>query len=577
MPRSIRFLVALSMSAFLVLVTTGTFPALVSTAHAEELSSSLQFKVSKIAKDIASSRQNLATYGSEVAADEMKARQFKQRVDSYAAVLAKMPDVDDPILVSAKQDLAELQKEYDATMAQGGGASAETASAPQSTSAPQSAATAPPVSASQPAPASTGPQLVSGQKVQVKKLGRDIANVMGDIIVTGPSPMQSGEIVGKYNASMQRFADALGRYADYGHDPDVQTAAANYQALVNAITAEYQRAQGQLQELGNVQARLANIEQNLRSQPPLDALYPPFTEAEATEWRGLLMGAREAALAAGAELEAIAPLAYLPDNRGVVQDGSPYDSQDLQRLYRNAQKMVGDVDESVEATKNTLVHRFEFQGSNEMTVWRELDPENEHHRMNFYLGEGSEGEVLSSLDKQMAFAQSVTAFQRAMGESPSSAAQARIDEIAALRKKYLEDRITVLGDSRLPEPASTDAARLAIAKEILANKEYEFGTHGPVVLTTPEILTREKEVSRETIKDVDVSMSGTITMSGTRETWNYKWDEFKFATPMQDASGEWYIWWITAKKYESGWEKTPIGYWISGGSVKGSMILPDNF
>ncbi len=107
--------------------------------------------------------------------------------------------------------------------------------------------------------------------------------------------------------------------------------------------------------------------------------------------------------------------------------------------------------------------------------------------------------------------------------------------------------------------------------------EYAFGTHGPVVLTTEKIISREKEVSRETIKDVDVSLSGTITMSGTRETWNYKWDEFKFATPIKDDNGDWYVWWITAKKYQSGWEKTPIGYWISGGAVKGSLILPDNF
>jgi len=72
-------------------------------------------------------------------------------------------------------------------------------------------------------------------------------------------------------------------------------------------------------------------------------------------------------------------------------------------------------------------------------------------------------------------------------------------------------------------------------------------------------------------------LSGTITLSGERETWNYKWDEFKFATPIKDENGDWYIWWITAMKYESGWEKTPIGYWVSGASVKGSLILPDNF
>ena len=560
MLKSMRCLVAITMFGFMISVITDVPPNLIQTAHAQELSSSLQFKVKKIATDIASSRSNLATHGAEVAADEFKSRQFKQRIDSYASVLGKMPSDDDPFLVAAKQDLAELQKEFDATMVAGG---ASTASEPAP--APQSAA------------AGSGPQLVSGQRVQVKKLATDIANVMGNIIVTGPSPMQSGEVVGKYNKSMQQFADALGRYVPYKGDPDVQTAAVNYQALVDAITAEYQRAQSQLQQLGDVQARLSAIEQSLRSQRAPDALYSPFTEADAKAWIGLLTTARETAQAASVEIEGIAPLAYLPVNRGVVQDGSPYDTQDLQRLFRFAQETISDVEESIATTQDTLKHRFDFQGTNELTVWRELDPSNEHHRMNFYLSEGAEGEVLGRMDKQMAFAQSVAAYQRARGEVPTAEAQARIDEIAGLRSKYLEDRITVVGNSRLPEPASTDAARLAIAEEILANTEYAFGTHGPIVLTTDEIITREKEVSRETIKDVDISSSGTITMSGTRESWNYKWEEFKFATPLKDESGEWYIWWITAKKYESGWEKTPIGHWISGGSVKGSLILPDNF
>ncbi len=240
--RSMQFLMALIMSGFMVIVTTDISINLIETSHAQALSSSLQFKVKKIATDIASSRSNLATHASEVAADAFKARQFKQRVDSYATVLGKMPSVDDPVLISAKQDLAELQKEFEVVMA-GGGASSPSDSAPASQSAIPSQASSTVQSTSQSAQPSSGPQLVSGQRVQIRKLATNIANVMGDIIVTGPSPMQSSEVVGKYNKNMQQFADALGRYVPYKDDPDVRTAAANYQALVNAITTEHQRAQ----------------------------------------------------------------------------------------------------------------------------------------------------------------------------------------------------------------------------------------------------------------------------------------------------------------------------------------------
>ena len=80
------------------------------------------------------------------------------------------------------------------------------------------------------------------------------------------------------------------------------------------------------------------------------------------------------------------------------------------------------------------------------------------------------------------------------------------------------------------------------------------------------------------VLNVDLSLSGKITLSGTETTWNYKWQEFKFATPLKEKdSDDWYIWWITAKKYSSGWERTPIGEWVSGATTKGDLILKENF
>jgi len=51
----------------------------------------------------------------------------------------------------------------------------------------------------------------------------------------------------------------------------------------------------------------------------------------------------------------------------------------------------------------------------------------------------------------------------------------------------------------------------------------------------------------------------------------------RFATPIQNrASGEWHIWWITARKYRSGRDKTPIGQWVSGAAVQGGLIAERN-
>ena len=147
----------------------------------------------------------------------------------------------------------------------------------------------------------------------------------------------------------------------------------------------------------------------------------------------------------------------------------------------------------------------------------------------------------------------------------------------ALRKAYGEMRIKAIGESKLPEPKSTDAKRLKIAEEILTIPRYEFGEHGPIVLTSEDITSKTKTVTRETIKDVDVSLSGDITWSGTRETWNYDWDEYTIATPIKDESGDWYIWWIKPTFYRSGASTTPLNQWISGSATKGSLILEENF
>ena len=535
---------------------TGTPFATVQSAQAEALPSVWQNKAKKLAQNIEKFRAGLASKGAADLADDFKKKQMLDRIANFEATLKKIPEADDPNLNAAKEQFALLQKEF-AALSGGAAAAPAQPAASGSTAATNGTITTP-------APSADEPQLVSGQRVRVKKLTTDMTNVMGDIVVTGASPMQSGEVVGKYNKRLQQFADALGRYAPYKNDPDVRTAAQTYQALVAAITGEYKRAEAQKAALGDVPARLGKVEAALTANPPPGAIFPPFTVDMAKTWAGQAADAKQAALAGIEEIRRIEPTSYL--YRG-----------DLTRLYGHATQAVTDVDEAFETSARTLKERFDFQDQHGLTFLRELDPENEHHVANSYLQEGAEERIYGFLDKEMALAQSIAAFQIGLGKEPTANTTARIEEITALRKKYVDGRTKVLGDSKLPEPASTDADRLAIAEKILANPEYEFGEHGPVVLTTPEIVTREKEVSRDTIKDVDVSLSGTITLSGTRESWKYKWDEFKFATPLKDESGDWYIWWITAKKYESGWERTPIGMWVSGSTVKGSLILPENF
>lgn len=415
-----------------------------------------------------------------------------------------------------------------------------------------------------------GRQLVSGQRVQAKKLARDITNTQKAIVTTGPSPMQDSRVVAQYNKRLKRHADALSRYKGYAKDPDITAAVGAYRALVSDIKKEFARAKGQLAKVGDAQARLAAVNQNLRENEAPGKLLVPFNDAQAKQWAGELAATRAAASKVITEVKAVTPLAYLPQD-------AEYSAQKANSLMRYAQDTLRKLNESVVGAANQLKNSFTFADKHEMPFFRTLNPEDKHQRANSFLQEGAEERIYARLDKQRAHTESYAAFYKAFDKPMPAEITGRLDELGQLRKTYAENRVKALGASKLPSAKSTDAEQLATAKAILANPDYKFGQHGPIVLTTEKIVTRESEVSRETIKDVDVSLSGTITMKGTRESWKYKWDEFKFATPLKHEDGNWYIWWITAKKYESGWERTPLGRWVSGQSTQGSVILEENF
>ncbi|MFK7964864.1 MAG: hypothetical protein AB8C46_12955 [Burkholderiaceae bacterium] len=487
----------------------------------------------------------------------------RQRLDSS-------PNQSHPSWQEADRRYKALEASLQSLLAGGSAPKQATTNAAGSSTAASAASGA---AATQPSAAkqtSEGRQLVSGQRVQVKKLARDITHSKNDIVTTGPSPMQDSRVVGQYNKRLKRYADALSRYKGYAKDPDIGAAVGAYQALVSAVKQEYERAKAQLAKVGNAQARLAAANQKLRDHAPPGNLLVPFTDDQARQWANSLAATRKAASEVVSEVQAITPIAYLPED-------AQYSLQKANSLMRYAQDTLRKLNESVVAGANQLKHGFTFAEKHEMPFLRDLDPNDEHQKANLFLSEGAEANVYSRIDKQRVNTESYAAFYKAFDKPVPAEITTRLDELAQIRKTYSANRVKALGASKLPSPKSTDASLLAAAKAILANPDYKFGKHGPIVLTTEEIVTREKEVSRETIKEVDFSLSGTITMKGTRETWNYKWDEFKFATPLQHEDGSWYIWWITAKKYESGWERTPLGRWVSGQSTQGSLILKENF
>lgn len=416
------------------------------------------------------------------------------------------------------------------------------------------------------------PSLVSGQRVRVKKMARDIASVTESLSTTGPSTLQSGEKIKAYQKRMKQFAEALARYPQID-DPDVKTARMHYAQLGKKLSDEFKRAKKQLAQLGNVQERLKTIATNSRKYAPPQILSPPFSRDEAKAWVQNASNARTVAEHNIKELTRIAKLAYLPDSPGPRQPGPPYDGNDVRQLLSNAENSLKLIENSYKSMSSGLKNRMSRIEQDVLSRYQE-NPDSDKRWM--FISEGRQEEIFDLYDKGIGIAQSSVFLEQALGRTPEQALEI-LEKIKKAKKDFIRKRDLALETSKMPRPKSEDKKLLAIAKTIIEKEKYGFGRHGRIVLTTKGIVDRERKESEIKIDKADISLGGDLKMSGTETTWTYKWKEFKFAVPLQETENEkWYIWWITAKNFSSGGIRTPLNQWISGKAIKGNRILEKN-
>lgn len=341
-----------------------------------------------------------------------------------------------------------------------------------------------------------------------------------------------------------------------------------------ALKAEFERAQAQLAQLGDVQQALAMIEANSHNYATPAPSSIPFSNEDAKAWIKAAGSARTVAEHNLQQLGLVEPLAYLPNNPGTPQTGSPYDLNDVLRLRRNSTEMLNAVQANYETMAQQLASRMQQIEQDTLTRWQD-NPESDEKRWLF-IADGQQEEAEAVYAEAQAIANSSVYFERVLGREPEQAL-ALIPKIEQALVDFEKNRRLALNSSRLLEPKSNDEDMLDIAERILAIPRYEFGEHGPIVLTTSEIVERERRDSEIEIDDAELSLSGDLKMSGTETTWTYSWQEFKFATPIREAKRDtWYIWWITAKNFSSGGPHTPLNQWISGEANKGNPILPES-
>lgn len=359
-----------------------------------------------------------------------------------------------------------------------------------------------------------------------------------------PSPLQSRAVRESWIARYDRARGVIGGFEGLT-DPRIDAAQGRIGPFADAFRAEMARAKAQLDALGDLDARRAALAEGLASVALPEMPEGAPTGALLAAW---LDGAKAARRAAEANLgtirEAAAPLA----DGEAYADLAASERETLDALRRDARTLAARATEGLP------------------------DDPSDRRRLAPFIDAGDRAGAEALLDEAAAALGVAATIERVAGMDVTrrERALARIEQARAAFARDFER-------GRLPAARSEDPALLAAAEAVLARPESGFGRHGPIVLTMEGTVRREKEESRTTIDGVRVDAGGDVTLSGTEETWRYVWDEFRFASPIRAEDGNWHLWWITARRYESHWDERLVGRWISAKAVKGDPIPEARF
>jgi len=424
----------------------------------------------------------------------------------------------------------------------------------------------------QPRQQSQNTQMISHQRVQLRKLNRDINSAISTIDQNGPKPYQSSGYVKQRADRLNFFKQSLTRFANFPTDPDyltAQQAIANYENMHNF---GIQHAQKELQSLGDVQARLQAMSDALVkvAGPPIY----PYTESSINDWISALARTRNTAEKALPYLSDIAQRAYLPNTPATRSQGADFDANDVNSLIRHYQQSIRDVDQNLETFKANIDTQVNHLSST-LNYFNSLDPANSNDQIKGFLGKGSEEESLKRLAETRQLAASAVAFSSLLKRAELAQHQQVLNQVEQTTQIYKANRQKAMNLVRMPEPASRDKNLLNIAKETLENPQYEIGDLKRLVINSDKN-HYEKETSEDRYDKADISLSGDITLTGTRTTYFYEWDQFQVATAERESSGKHYIYYSTLKFFTKGAPTTPLNRWIVSGRIQGSEIPEEN-
>ncbi len=443
---------------------------------------------------------------------------------------------------------------------------------PPQVAAPQVANTQKPVATHQSASRQQLEQMISQQRVRVIKLGRDLESNIDSIDTNGVKQFQDPNYVAKYQKLLDRHTQSFNKYAKFAGDPDVEKTRASLSTMNKMMKFGREHAAKELAFLGDVQATLRDIEAQLRMIKVMPVPTEPYGKGVMARWLSSVTKFREENLEIIKSLPEIKQRAYLPFHRSTVQEGGPYDEQDVDRLYNWGAGEAEMAEASIKKLSFDLDQSMQMEAKFASEVER-FDPTDDYMQVLHYLSKGTLDNVRINYSNKIGRVNEAIEFARLL-KQPSY--QSRVDLLKKIKSNlanYETDYKTALKTVRMPDPVTNDSDLKEIANATFANYDYIGEFRNLVVIKDKE--HRSKETSTDKYDKIDVSLSNEVTITGTRTTYHYEWDEFSVATAQKD-EGKYYIYWTTFKYFTQGASTTPLNKWIISNHSQRSEIPESN-
>ncbi len=415
-------------------------------------------------------------------------------------------------------------------------------------------------------------QMISQYRVRIKKIARDIDSSFQTMDQNGVKPFQDAEYVKGREQRAATFQASIDKYAEFKDDPDVVVAAQKLTEFTNMIAFGKDHAAKELAELGDVQARLKAIDSEIRNLEQPATPEEPFVTGQLNQWLVQLANVRQSAAKIYEPLPPIKQRAYLPEDRLTIEQGGSYDIQDVDRLERTLIDLVNSIDQSLTTfTRNLEAKVNAFQDT--LGFINAYDPSDSNDQSNHFLSEGRADEVRTMLNGFLVTAQEAANYSKSLKHDNYNDRVAIVSRVQTAIKNYEANYQTAREMVRMPKAATKDSKLMKIAKETLASYDY-VGKIERMVINSDKV-KRSEETSETEFDDADVSLSGTITLSGTKTTYFYEWEQFQVATA-EPVGNKYYIFYNTLKYFTSGASRTPLNKWIVSGRLQGSEIPKEN-